>query len=154
MNINAYLPPTHCIRKIIFKDYCEKEVDLANTIKSCLRDDKLTLQGIEEERDKARKVLDITKLCNLGLLSIFINENGKELARLQLFKQLHPNAFENEVVKEPKDKTKWKTERVAARITAVADTLRLFAESDIQFVKDDYFERFTSDWIMQERYLI
>lgn len=152
MNINAYRPTVidsiFNMGENIFRNYCGKEVNLVNTIKSCLRDDKLTLQGIEEERNKARKVLDITKTCDLGLLHIFIHKYGKELARLQRLKQLLPNAFEDVVMNfsrsidavNAKDKAKLKTEKVAARVIAVADTLRLFAESDIQFVKDDDFE--------------
>ncbi len=66
--------------RTIFKDWHGKEVNLVNTIKSCLRDDKLTLQGIEEERNRAGMVLDITKKVNLGLLYIFIFEYRLALA--------------------------------------------------------------------------
>lgn len=120
---------------IIAKDYRGKEVILVNTLKSCLRDDKLTLQGIEEERNKTGVMLDITKRLNLGLIYIFIDQHGIEMDRLQWSKRKDPNVFEDILVIYRRNVTANANDSmiVATRIAAIVEAIRLFAESDIQF---------------------
>jgi hypothetical protein len=124
------------MRDAILKDFPGKEENLVNTIKSCFRDDKLTLQGILEERNRAGMALDITKKVNLGLLCIFIHEHGIEMARLQRSKQWNVNVFEDAVVIVMRDACQPVNALGKSRQTAVADAIRLLANSDIQFLKD------------------
>lgn len=138
----------------IMKDFGPKEVNLVNIIKSTFRDDKLTLHGIKEERMNAKKVFDLTRLFDLGLLGIFINEHGKDLGRLRRSKQRFPSVFEGAVVntfREASCLPENANEHCKVRLAAIADAVRLFAKSDIQFVNDydekDLRFRWQGGWI-------
>lgn len=134
----------HDMTNAILKNFPRKEVNLVNIIKSCLRNDKLTLQGIEEERNKAG--MDITKKFDLGLLHIFIHQHGIELARLKRSKHWDPNLFEDVVVTTRKANCLPINGQSKATQAAVADAVRLFAKSDIQFIKDYHPDDLRFNW--------
>lgn len=131
----------------IRNNFHRKEVNLINTIKSCLRDDELTLQGIKEERNKAKIVFDVTKLFDLGLLHIFILQHGIELARLQRSKLFNSTVFEGVVVNTIREVNGLSVNaQDNVRQAAIADAVRLFAKSNIQFVKDYDPEDLRFNW--------
>ncbi len=125
--VNPILGVTSALNKGYYRDIGI----LSNNLNCCVRDDKFTLQGIREERAKAKSVLDRTRLTDLGLLRIFILEHPAELYHLKVVKQCDPNRFEDAVMV----CAKWLALN-ENDIEAVANIIRVFAETNVKSVND------------------